>query len=295
MNLSKTQTGQFFAIRVSFAAGIIMLFLKWFAFSLTGSVAIFSDAAESVVHIVGVAFAVFSLWLSIQPADKNHLYGHEKINFFSAGFEGLLIVLAAAYIIYLSVSRLINGVVLANLDKGTWLILGASILNLFLGLYLVRKGKKAQSIILIANGKHVLTDSWTSFGVVAGLCLTLLTGWLPFDPIVAILAACNILWTGSKLIKDSVGGLMDSDDPEIGLAINTVLEAQKAKTGYTYHKLRYRKSGNSIWVEFHLLLPKKISLETAHDIATKLELLIKAAFDSNSIVTITTHLEPAEN
>ena len=207
--------GQLFAIRLSFSVGVLMLLIKWYAYSITGSSAILSDAAESVVHIIGVAFAVFSLWLSLQPADRSHPYGHDKISYFSAGAEGGLIVIAAFYIIYVSVKRLLFGIELNNLDKGTYFTLGASIINLFLGGYLVWKGKKTKSIILVANGKHVLTDSWTSFGVVAGLSLTLLTGWLPFDPIVAIIAALNILWTGGKLLRQSAGGLMDESNSEL--------------------------------------------------------------------------------
>src|SRR3989304_1745751 len=196
-------TGKVFAIRLSFVAGIVMLLIKWYAYSITGSSAILSDAIESVVHIVGVAFAVFSLGLSLKPPDVSHLYGHQKISYFSAGVEGGLIVLAAAYIVFVSVKRLIFGVELTNLDQGTYFIIGASVINLFLGSYLLWKGKRSNSLIIIANGKHVFTDSWMSFGVVAGLFLTLLTGWVPFDPIVAIIVAANILWTGGKLIRQS--------------------------------------------------------------------------------------------
>ncbi len=196
--------GKFFAIRVSFAFGLLMLVMKWYAYHLTGSSAILSDAAESIVHIIGVAFAVFSLWLTLQPADASHPYGHSKISYFSAGFEGGLIILAAAYIIFISIQRLITGIELTNLDKGAYFTFGASVINLFLGWFLVWKGKKTNSLILVANGKHVLTDSWTSFGVVAGLGLTLLTGWLPFDPLIAIIAALNILWSGGNLIRQSI-------------------------------------------------------------------------------------------
>jgi len=282
-------TGKVFAIRLSFAAGIVMLLIKWYAYSITGSSAILSDAIESVVHIVGVAFAVFSLWLSLKPADVSHLYGHEKINYFSAGVEGGLIVLAAAYIIFVSVKRLIFGIELTNLDQGTYFTIGAAVINLFLGLYLVWKGKRSNSLILIANGKHVLTDSWTSFGVVAGLCLTLLTGWLPFDPIVAIIAAANILWTGGKLIRQSAAGLMDEASSDVGNTLRKVLDAETEKRGLGYHQLRYRESGNSLWIEFHLLFPKGTLLDDAHLTATEIEHLIKNTF--NKDVNIVTHLE----
>jgi len=288
MNMTD-HTGKLFAVRLSFAAGIVMLLIKWYAYSITGSTAILSDAVESIVHIVGVGFAVFSLWLSLKPPDINHPYGHDKISYFSAGVEGGLIVLAAAYIIFVSVKRLIFGIELTNLDQGTYFTIGASVINLFLGLYLVWKGKKSDSIILIANGKHVLTDSWTSFGVVAGLGLTILTGWLPFDPIVAIIAAINILWTGGKLIRQSAGGLMDEVSSDFGNSLRSILDIEIQKYNLRYHQLRYRESGNSLWIEFHLLFPKETLLDDAHKIATEIEFLIKNSFKKE--VNIVTHLE----
>jgi cation diffusion facilitator family transporter len=289
----KNTSGQLFAIRLSFAFGIIMLAIKWYAYKITGSSAILSDAVESIVHIIGVGFAVFSLWLSLQPADAKHTYGHDKINYFSAGVEGGLIVLAAFYIIYISVNRLIIGVELSNIDQGTYFTLSASVINLFLGLFIVWKGKKTNSLILIANGKHVLTDSWTSFGVVGGLFLTWITGWLPFDPIVAILAASNIMWSGGKLVRQASAGLMDEGDEKIGETIRNLLDEKIKGTYSEYHELRYRESGNVIWVELHLLFPKNTTLEDSHRFATEIENSIKNKFENR--VLITTHLEPKED
>jgi cation diffusion facilitator family transporter len=269
-----------------------MLAMKWYAYYLTGSTAIFSDAAESVIHVIGVAFAVFSLWYSFQPADEGHPYGHHKIGYFSAGFEGALIILAAVYIIYISVKRLLFGIELTNLDEGTYFTFAASVINLFLGIFLVWKGKKTNSIILIANGKHVLTDSWTSFGVVAGLLLTLLTGWLPFDPLVAMAAAINILWSGGKLVRKSVGGLMDESNEELAKAIREILNKETKTKNLSYHQLRFRESGNVIWIEFHLLFPKGTILEEAHKNATELETSVKKKL--NAQVNIISHLEPSE-
>ena len=290
MNTDKS--AQMFAIRLSFAFGILMLAIKWYAYHLTGSTAILSDASESIIHIIGVGFAVFSLWYSFQPADEEHTYGHHKISYFSAGFEGALIILAAIFIIYISVKRLIFGIEISNLDQGTYFTFGASVINLILGGYLVWKGKKSKSIILIANGKHVLTDSWTSFGVVAGLLLTWLTGWLPFDPIVAIAAALNILWAGGKLVRQSIGGLMDEGNKDTADAIKNILDHETNSRGLEYHQLRYRESGNVLWLEFHLLFPKGTLLEDAHNTATELELNIKKNLNSQS--NIITHLEPLE-
>jgi cation diffusion facilitator family transporter len=284
---------QLFAIRLSLAIGVLMLVGKWYAFMITGSAAILSDAAESVVHIIAVAFAAYSMWLSYQPADESHPYGHDKVSFFSAGIEGGLIILAAMFIIYESVSKLVSGIVLENLDAGTWIIFGASVINLGLGGFLVWRGKKSNSLILIANGKHVLTDSWTSFGVVFGLLLTQWTGWLPFDPLVAILVALNILWEGGKLVRQSVGGLMDEANPELEKKIHSVLKTETTRLGLQYHQLRYRESGISVWMEFHLLFPKGTLIEDAHAQSTEIETALAKAIDQKTYII--THLEPIED
>ncbi len=293
MNTENTKSQQLFAIRLSLAVGFIMLIGKWYAYLLTGSAAILSDAAESVVHIAGVAFAAYSVWLVHQPADDSHPYGHDKISFFSAGIEGGLIIIAALFIIYESVLKLILGVELQNLDKGTYIIFGASVINLGLGGFLVYKGKKSKSLILVANGKHVLTDSWTSFGVVAGLALTQYTGWFILDPLIALTVALNILWTGGKLVRESVGGLMDEANPQIEEKIRKILEEETMNRGLEYHELRFRNSGNALWIEFHLLFPETALLNDAHHISTEIEAHICHSFEES--VRILTHLEPMDN
>src|SRR6516225_2106139 len=171
-----------FAMRLSLIVGVVMLSGKATAYFMTHSAAILSDAAESVVHVIAVAFAVFSLRLSIKPAVPQFLYGYERITFFSAGFEGAMIIVAAVAILVSVVKDWLAGLQLQNLGNGTLLVLAAGIVNAVLGYYLIRLGRKTKSLILEADGKHVLTDSWTSFGVVTGLGLVLLTGWKPFDP-----------------------------------------------------------------------------------------------------------------
>ena len=281
---------QRFAISLSLAIGFLTLAGKAYAYSITGSAAILSDAAESVVHVFAVGFAAFSLWLSQQPADRSHPYGHEKISFFSAGMEGGLIVFAAGYIIYVSVAKWIQGLALENLSTGTLYVIGAAAVNGVLGTFLVWKGKRTGSLILLANGKHVFTDVWTSLGVVIGLILTQRTGWLPFDPIVAILAALNILWSGGKLIRQSVGGLMDEGDPEVEDAIQRVLDEETKKRGVQYHELRYRNSGSSLWVEVHLLFPKGVLLAEAHRLASEVETTVSDRLPLS--LNMVTHLEP---
>ncbi len=281
------------AMWVSLAVGFLMLGTKVFAYGMTGSAAILSDAAESVVHVVAVSFAAYSLWLSRKPPDPTHHYGHEKIAFFSAGFEGAMIVLAAVYIVYASIHRLIAGPILENLGAGALLVLGAGLINGALGGYLVWVGNKHRSLILEADGKHVLTDCWTSLGVIVGLGLTMLTGWLRFDPVVAIVVAVNILWMGSKLIRQSIGGLMDEVDPIVERQIRRLLVDMTCEAGVEFHGLRQRNAGNTNWVEFHLLFPKDTSLESAHALATKIEERIQR--DSTMRTEVISHLETLED
>lgn len=279
-------------MRLSLVVGLSMLLAKWYAFSITNSAAILSDAAESVVHVAAVAFAAFSLWLSLRPADSSHLYGHDKISFFSAGMEGLLIVLAAVYIVYEAVARWIVGLELHNLGTGTIVVGAAAAVNLGLGIYLVRQGQRHRSLILVANGKHVLTDSWTSLGVIGGLLLVLWSGWRPFDPLLAILVAINILWSGGKLVRESIGGLMDESDEETHRVLVRLLDRETTGRGLSYHELRHRKSGAGTWVELHLLFPRETTIEAAHHHATKIEAAIEAELPGP--VTVTSHLEPRE-
>ena len=281
------------AMQLSLAVGFFMLGTKVLAYWMTGSAAILSDAAESVVHVVAVSFATYSLWLSRKPPDPSHLYGHDKIAFFSAGFEGAMVVLAAVYIVYVSIQRLIVGPKLENLGAGALLVLVAGLVNGALGGYLVWVGKKHGSLILEADGRHVLTDCLTSLGVLVGLGLTILTGWLSFDPIVAILVAVDILWMGSKLIRQSIGGLMDEVDPITQAQIRRLLVEMTSEAGVQFHGLRHRNSGSTNWVEFHLLFPKDTSLESAHALASRIEERIQQ--DSTMRTEVISHLETLED
>ena len=281
------------AITISLIVGMLMLFIKVSAYVLTGSVAILSDAAESVVHVVAVAFAAYSLRLSYKPADKSHPYGHAKTSFFSAGFEGSMILLAALFIIYTAVVKWMTGLELERLGLGTGLTALAIVVNGILGGYLLWLGKKKKSLIIEANGHHVLTDCWTSIGVLAGLCLTLATGWLPFDPLFAIAAALNILYSGTSLIRRSIGGLMDKADPAIRSQLEAVLTEECNKHRVQYHGLRHRDLGNAHWVEVHLLFPGDTPISSAHRTATAIEQAIDKQLESKAFVT--THLESIED
>ena len=282
-----------FAMRLSLAIGVLMLAGKMTAFLVTGSLAVFSDAAESVVHVVAVGFAVFSLWLSARPAAPKFHYGYERITFFSAGFEGAMIVLAAGSIVYTTVERWRRGLKLEDLGHGLILIVAAGALNAFLGWYLLRIGKRNRSLILEADGKHVLTDSWTSFGVVAGLVLVMTTGWKPFDPLVALAIAANILWSGGRLMWQSMKGLLDYSDPAVGHEIRKRLDAICGQLGIQYHGVRFRTTGYRQIIEVHLLFPDIMGVGEAHRLATKVE--ERVAADLEMPAEVVTHLESLED
>ena len=189
--------------------------------------------------------------------------------------------------------KIFSGPAIDNLGTGTLLILLASLINGALGGFLVWVGKTRHSLILEANGKHVLTDCYTSFGVVGGLCLALLTGWLYFDPILAILVALNILWSGGKLVRRSIGGLMDEVDPLLEGTLRETLNRKTNDLGISYHGLRYRNAGNKVWIEFHLLFPRSELLHSAHSIATQIEEELEKELPARTEVI--SHLEPLED
>lgn len=282
-----------FAMRLSLAVGLLMLVGKTAAYLMTGSAAILSDAVESVIHVVAVAFAAFSLWLTTKPAGHRFPFGYERVTFFSAGFEGALIVLAAISIIAAAVYKWLAGLPLAQLGHGSLIILGASILNAGLGIYLIRVGRRNHSLILDANGRHVLTDSWTSFGVVVGLLLVILTGWKPFDPICAIAVALNILWSGGKLIWKSVGGLLDYSDPAVEEQIRRALDELSTELRVQYHGLRYRNAGYRLLIEVHILFHADTTVGDAHRAATRVEERLPAMLARPADVV--THLEALED
>ncbi len=282
-----------FAMNLSLGVGLLMFVMKMGAYLLTGSAAILSDAAESVVHVAAVVFAAYSLRLSYRPADADHLYGHAKISFFSAGFEGAMIILAALYILYESIHKWLGGLELDNLGAGTALTAAAAAINGGLGGYLVWVGRRKNSLILEANGKHVLTDCWTSIAVLIGLGLVLTTKWLPFDPICGILMACNILRSGGGLMKSAFSGLMDTADPAAQARLTEILDRETRQHGLSYHHLRHRNLGDAHWVEVHLLFPGDISLTSAHRMATEIEQVIERSLEPRACVT--THLESASD
>lgn len=271
------------AAYISLFVGIGMLVVKVGAYLITGSVAIFSDAAESVVHIAATSMALFSIILSAKPADESHPYGHGNVEYFSAGFEGFLIVLAAGVIIYEAVSDLIAGPKLSSLSVGVLFIGAAGLINLTLGLYLVRMGKRTDSLTLKADGKHVLTDAVTSIGVVAGIILVILTDFTFFDPIIAIIVAVNIVFTGYKLVRESIGGLMMETDPELLQKLSDLLVSIKKEYWIDLHELRYWKSGDRTFMDFHLILPYYFTIEQSHKEEKRIDEELEKEFTDSQI------------
>lgn len=283
------------AALISLIIGFIMFAGKMGAYLMTHSAAILSDALESVVHIIATSFAFYSLYLSLKPPDKKYPYGYGKIEYFSAGFEGALIIIAAFSIIYYAVRDIIFGSQITQVDIGALIIFIASVVNVALGLYLIRSGKKTNSLILVADGKHVLTDAYTSIGAFGALILVLFTGIKLFDPIVAIILALNILYTGKNLVKESVLGLMNVTDNKMMEEISSTIEVER-KTQPNWidlHLLRYWKSGEKIIVDFHITIPYFLSVVEAHNVSHELEEIFKKIFSTED-VDILAHVEPCE-
>lgn len=263
---------------------------KFYVYYLTGSSAVLSDALESIINVVASAFALVSIILAARPPDQSHPYGHGKVEYFSAGFEGALIILAAAGIFKTGFERILEPREMPNLEIGLVILLVTSLVNLALGAGLVRVGKRTHSLTLIADGKHILTDVYTSAGVLVGLFLVHLTGLRWLDGTVACLVGVNILFTGMNLVRKSFAGLMDAAEPALLEEIGRLLEAHRKADWIGIHELRAYRSGASVHVDLHLILPRTFTLEEAHREGEEVESLIEEAFDGRASVLL--HLDP---
>jgi len=281
---------RFITISLSLLVGASLMGIKFYAYRLTHSSAILSDALESIINVVASAFALGSVLFAAKPPDESHPYGHGKIEYFSAGFEGALIVLAALGIFKTGVSHILNPRELPQLETGLLLILGAGLVNLGLGIALVRVGRQTTSLTLIADGKHVLTDVYTSGGVLLGLFLVHFTAWYWLDGTIACLVGLHILVSGGKLVRQSFAGLMHAADADLLNEISSVLDAHRKDVWIDIHQLRAWRSGNVVHIDFHLILPRYCSLEEAHAQSKELEGIIQNHFGGASSVLI--HLDP---
>jgi cation diffusion facilitator family transporter len=280
------------AMTASLLVSVLMLAGKLTAAMLTGSTAIYSDAAESVIHLFATGFAGFSLWYAATPPDPEHPYGHGKVAYFASAVEGALILLAAAGIGWMAVQDLRTGHELQQLDVGLYVLAALTGLNLALGWYLVRTGRRTNSLVLVSNGQHVLTDMWTSLGVIVGVGLVWLTGIQWLDPAVGLLVAANILWTATGLLRRSVYGLLDEADPDATTALLSELRtAAEEDLIAGFHQVRHRQSGDQVWVEYHLMFPGDMPIHEAHARSHRVEDRVDALFPDDDVY-VTAHLEP---
>jgi cation diffusion facilitator family transporter len=278
---------------LSIGAAVATILLKTGAYFLTGSVGLLSDAIESLVNLVGAGMALLMLTIAARPADDDHVYGHTKAEYFASSTEGLLILGAAIGIIGAAVQRLLQPKEIEQLGLGLVVSVAASLINLVVARILLRAGKQRQSITLEADAHHLMTDVWTSVGIIGGVGVVGLTGWNVLDPIVAILVALNIIWTGLKLIRRSVAGFMDESLPEHEQnLIQKVMDKYREK-GVAFHALRTRQAAARRFMSVHVLVPGHWTVHDAHHIAEDFENDIRAAL--GGAITVFTHLEPAED
>lgn len=281
---------------LSIAAAVVTIGMKTVAYLLTGSVGLLSDALESVVNLVAAILALIALSAAAKPADERHHFGHGKAEYLSAGAEGVMIVVAAALIVYAAIDRLINPRPLEDLGIGLAVTVGATVINGVVGMILLRQGRQHRSMALIADGKHLMTDVYTSIGVIVGVALVGVTGWLPLDSLVALAVGANILWTGFVLVRGAGRGLLDHALPREETArVVDVLQgfADRHPVGeLEFHGLQTREAGRDQFVSVHVLVPGSWTVQRAHDLVEEVEAEIRVALPHAQVHT---HLEPRED
>ena len=274
---------------LSIAAAVATMALKGVAYLLTGSVGLLSDALESLVNLAGALMALAMLSVAARPPDEDHAHGHGKAEYFSAGAEGALIVIAAISIGVAAVDRLLHPQPIERVGLGLAVSVVAALLNLAVALVLLRAAKANRSATLQASAHHLLTDVWTTAGVLVGVAAVAASGWLPLDPIVALAVAANIVWTGGRIMRDSVAGLMDASLPVSEQRVLRQLLDGYATQGIEYHALRTRRAGAHRFVSVHVLVPPDWTVQRGHDLLEQIEADIRRALPP---VTVLTHLEP---
>lgn len=275
---------------ISIAASVLTIALKGYAYYLTGSVGLLSDALESFINLAAGILALVLITIAFIPPDKEHPFGHTKAEYFSSITEGLLIFAAALAIGVTSVERILHPRPIQQLGIGLLVSVGASLINLVTALILLRAGKAYRSITLEADAKHLLTDVWTTFGVIVGLFFVKLSGWTILDPIIAIAVAVNILYTGTRLIMKSVSGLMDSALPEKDL--EHIKKVLRTYPGVRFHSLYTRKAGSRDFIFFHLLLPGCWHISRGHSVTKEIEGKIRKILPEADIFI---HVEPLDD
>lgn len=277
---------------LSVFTAVAIILLKTAAYLLTGSIGFLSDALESGANIAAAIFTLAALIVAARPPDREHAYGHAKIEFFASGVEGALIFVAALVIAAQAIQRLLAPQPLQQIGYGVAVSAVAAVANFLVARVLLRAGKQHRSAALTADAHHLLTDVWTSLGVILGVTLVGLTGWLWLDPVIGLAVALQILWTALKLIRVAVDGLMDAGLPEAEIAQIQAILDRYAADGVTFHALRTRQSGAQRFISVHIQVPGQWSVQQGHELLEKIELELRQAL---APVTVFTHLEPVED
>jgi cation diffusion facilitator family transporter len=289
--MMKSRSARFYAV-LSIVVSLLNIALKFGAYLLTGSVGLLSDALESGVNLVAAIVAVWAITYAAKPADDTHTFGHSKAEYFSSGVEGALILVAAVSIAIAAWERLSHPQPLEQLGLGLGLTLVATALNGVLAFKMLQAGKRLRSVTLRADAHHLLTDVWTSVGVLVGVLLVKLTGWLVLDPIVALIVAANIVWAGFNLLRETGSGLLDAALPEDEQRLITDIFLRYQDQGIHFHALRTRLAGTRRFIDFHILVPGAWTVQRGHDLCEEIELSIIRALPGSSVFT---HLEPLED
>ena len=288
---SARSTARYYAV-LSIAAAVLTISLKLGAYLLTGSVGLFSDAAESVVNLVAAVAALWALIYASRPPDEEHAFGHNKAEYFSSGLESALIIIAAVWIGMTAWGRIVDPQPLHNVGLGLSITLLATALNGGVALIILRAGRRLRSITLRTDAHHLLTDVWTSLGVVLGIATVQLTGWLVLDPLIGLIVAANIVWTGVRLLRDTAQGLLDRAlPPEDQREISEILSRYEQK-GIRFHALRTRASGQRRFISMHVLVPGRWTVQQGHDLSEKIENDLAEALPAS---TFFIHIEPSED
>ena len=277
---------------LSIVAAVLTISFKLGAYLLTGSIGLFSDAAESVVNLVAAVAALWALIYASRPPDEEHAFGHNKAEYFSSGLESALIIIAAVWIGMTAWGRIVDPQPLHNVGLGLSITLVAAALNGGVALIILRAGRRLRSITLRADAQHLLTDVWTSLGVVLGIVTVQLTGWLVLDPLIGLIVAANIVWTGVRLLRDTAQGLLDRAlPPEDQREISEILSRYEQK-GIRFHALRTRASGQRRFISMHVLVPGRWTVQQGHDLSEKIEKDLAEALPLGAFFI---HIEPSED
>lgn len=255
---------EFRIIAVSLFVSLVLTIAKFIAYFSTHSIAILSDALESIINVVAGAFACYSIYLASKPKDLNHPYGHGKVEFFSIGFEGGMILIAGCLILFKAAESFLSPRPLRQLDAGIMIILGAGLVNFLLGIFLTRSGRKRSSITISGNGQHILADAWSSAGLLTALLLIHFTGWRWLDPLASLAFGTLIVWKGYKLLRHSVSGLMDETDMQVIDKVTAILSENRRPAWIDVHNMRAQQYGQNVHVDCHITMPYYFTLEEVH-------------------------------